>query len=144
MVYLLCEQGSLLVTSDNGATWSPRDTKIEGHLRSIDFVDATHAFAVGDDGLLIATGDGGKTWQRRQTDAHENLAAIQFLGQAGWIAGFDGVILHTADGGRTWARQDTGTKESLEASFFWTPITAGQPDGPEPFCEPSTAVNPGR
>lgn len=118
LVFLLCEQGSLLVTADNGATWSARETKVEGHLRNIDFIDSTHAFAVGDDGLLIATADGGKTWERRRTDVRENLAAIQFIGQSGWIAGFDGIILHSADGGRTWARQDTGTRDSLESVFF--------------------------
>jgi photosystem II stability/assembly factor-like uncharacterized protein len=121
LVFLLCEQGSLLVTADNGATWSPRDTKIQGHLRSIDFIDAAHAFAVGDDGLLIATADGGKTWERRKIDARENLAAIQFIGPSGWVVGFDGVVLHTADSGLTWTRQETGTKESLESVFFLDP-----------------------
>ncbi|MGA2271616.1 MAG: YCF48-related protein [Bryobacteraceae bacterium] len=118
LVYLLCEQGALLVTTDGGATWSHRDSGLKGHLRNIDFIDANHGFAVGDDGLLVATGDGGKTWEPRKTGSTENLTAVQFVGQSGWVSGYDGVILHSADGGRTWSPQTTDTKESLENIFF--------------------------
>ena len=118
LVYLLCEQGGLMVTTDGGTTWSNRDTGTKGHMRNIEFSDASHGFAVGDDGLLVATADGGKTWEPRKTGVTENLTAIQFVGQSGWATGYDGVILHSADGGGTWAPQTTGTKESLENLFF--------------------------
>ncbi len=118
LVYLLCEQGGILVTPDGGATWSTRDTGITGHLRNIDFIDADHGFAVGDDGLLVATDNGGRKWDVRKAGVKESLASIQFVGQSGWAAGFDGVIIHTEDGGRTWTPQETGTKESLESIFF--------------------------
>lgn len=118
LVYLLCEQGWLWVTTDGGATWSSRDTGAAGHLRNIDFLDANHGFAVGDDGQMLVTANAGKTWEARKTGVKQHLAAIQFVGQSGWAAGFDGVILHSADGGNTWAPQETGTKESLESLFF--------------------------
>src|ERR1051326_7888782 len=73
LVYLLCEQGAFLVTTDAGATWSTREIKTTGHLRNIDFIDANHGFAVGNNGLLVATSDAGKTWQPRKTDLKENL-----------------------------------------------------------------------
>lgn len=118
LVYLLCEQGGLMVTTDAGTTWSNRNTGAKGHLRNIEFSDANHGFAVGDGGLLVATADGGKTWETRKTGVTENLTAIQFVGQSGWVTGYDGVILHSADGGLTWAPQTTGTKESFENIFF--------------------------
>ncbi|HEY2017758.1 MAG TPA: YCF48-related protein [Bryobacteraceae bacterium] len=118
LVYLLCEQGAFLVTTDGGTTWSTHEVKTKGHLRNIDFIDANHGFAVGDSGLLTATSDGGKTWETRTTNLKENLAAIQFIGQSGWAVGYDGVIIHSADGGKTWSPQQTGTKESLEGLFF--------------------------
>jgi len=118
LVYLLCEQGGLMVTTDAGTTWSNRTTGAKGHLRNIEFSDANHGFAVGDDGLLVATEDGGKTWAPRKTGTTENLTAIQFVGQSGWVTGYDGVILHSADGGLTWSLQTTNTKESLENVFF--------------------------
>jgi photosystem II stability/assembly factor-like uncharacterized protein len=118
LVYLLCEQGGLMVTTDGGTTWSSRDTGTKGHMRNIEFFDANNGFAVGDDGLLVATTDGGKTWAPRKTSATDNLTAIQFVGQSGWVTGYDGVVLHSADGGATWSPQNTGTKESLENLFF--------------------------
>jgi photosystem II stability/assembly factor-like uncharacterized protein len=118
LVYLLCEQGGLMVTTDGGKTWSNRDTGTKGHMRNIEFSDANHGFAVGDDGLLVATADGGKSWEPRKTAVTDNLTAIQFVGQSGWVTGYDGVILHSADGGATWAPQTTGTRESLENVFF--------------------------
>jgi photosystem II stability/assembly factor-like uncharacterized protein len=118
LVYLLCEQGGLMVTTDGGTTWSSRSTGAKGHLRNIEFSDPNHGFAVGDEGLLVATADGGKTWEPRKTGVTENLTAIQFVGQAGWVTGYSGVILHSADGGATWAPQTTGSKESLENVFF--------------------------
>jgi len=121
LVYLLCEQGGLMVTTDAGTTWSKRDTGAKGHLRNIEFSDANHGFAVGDEGLLVATADGGKTWEPRKTGITENLTSIQFIGQSGWVTGYDGVILHSADGGLTWSAQTTGTKESLEDVFFLDP-----------------------
>jgi photosystem II stability/assembly factor-like uncharacterized protein len=118
LVYLLCEQGGLMVTTDAGTTWTNRNTGATGHLRNIEFSDANHGFAVGDEGLLVVTADGGKTWGPRKTGTTENLTAIQFVGQSGWVTGYDGVILHSADGGLTWSLQTTGTKESLENVFF--------------------------
>src|ERR1035437_5106578 len=118
LVYLLCEQGGLMVTTDGGTTWSSRSTGAQGHLRNIEFSDANHGFAVGDEGLLVATADAGKTWAPRKTGVTDNLTAIQFIGQSGWVTGYSGVILHSADGGATWAPQTTGTKESLENVFF--------------------------
>src|SRR5664280_598265 len=88
LVYLLCEQGGLMVSTDAGTTWSQRNTGA-GHLRTIEFSDANHGFAVGDDGLLVATNDGGKTWETRKTSAKENLTSIQFVGQSGWATGYD-------------------------------------------------------
>jgi photosystem II stability/assembly factor-like uncharacterized protein len=118
LVYLLCEQGQMVVTTDGGATWQTRDTGATQHLRNIDFIDANHGFAVGDGGLLLATSDGGRKWEVRQTGVKDNLAAIQFVGQSGWAVGFDGVMLHSADGGKTWSRQESGTRESLEGLYF--------------------------
>jgi photosystem II stability/assembly factor-like uncharacterized protein len=118
VVYLLCAQGGLMVTTDAGTTWSSRNTGQQGKLRNIEFSDVNHGFVVGNDGLLVATADGGKTWEPRKTGTTENLTAIHFVGQSGWVTGYDGVILHSADGGLTWSLQTTNTKESLENLFF--------------------------
>ena len=119
ITYVLCEQGLLLVTKDDGATWAQRKIPIENSiLRAVSFHDVNRGLVVGDDGSIFATEDAGATWTARKSGTTENLTDIQMIGEEGWIAGYDGVILHTADGGKTWAKQDSGSALSLEALFF--------------------------
>jgi photosystem II stability/assembly factor-like uncharacterized protein len=118
ITYVLCEQGLLLVTSDDGATWAQRKIASAGALRAVAFLDVNRGVTVGDRGAILATDDAGRTWQERKSGTTENLTDIQMVGEEGWIAGYDGVILHTADGGKTWSKQNAGTAQSLEALFF--------------------------
>ncbi|HXK06110.1 MAG TPA: YCF48-related protein [Verrucomicrobiae bacterium] len=115
---VLCEQGLVLVTADEGATWSTRRITQTGGFRAIAFIDSAHGLVVGDGGKIFATEDTGRTWQPRTSGVTENLTDIQMMGNEGWIAGYTGTMLHTADGGKTWAKQDSGTALSLEALFF--------------------------
>jgi photosystem II stability/assembly factor-like uncharacterized protein len=115
---VLCEQGLVLVTADDGATWSTRRIGQIGGFRAIAFIDGNRGLAVGDGGQIFATDDTGRTWQARTSGVTSNLMDIQMNGEEGWIVGYTGVILHTADGGKTWTKQVSGTALSLEAVFF--------------------------
>jgi len=115
---VLCEQGLVLVTTDDGGTWSTRRIGPNGGFRAIAFIDGSRGLAVGDGGQIFATEDTGRTWQPRKSGVTDNLMDIQMNGDEGWIVGYTGVILHTADGGKTWTRQVSGTALSLEAVFF--------------------------
>jgi len=117
--YVLCEQGLLLVTKDEGATWAQRKITTEnGVLRATAFQDVNKGLVVGDRGAIFATNDAGATWQPRKSGTTENLTDIQMVGDEGWIAGYDGVILHTTDGGQNWSKQDSSSALSLEALYF--------------------------
>jgi photosystem II stability/assembly factor-like uncharacterized protein len=119
ITYVLCEQGLLLITNDEGATWSQRKIpNATAALRALAFQDVNRGLAVGDRGIILATDDAGRTWNARQSGTTENLTDIQMVGDEGWIAGYDGVILHTSDGGKTWSKQKSGVALSLEALFF--------------------------
>src|SRR5260370_210702 len=118
ITYVLCEQGILLVTNDEGATWAQRKITSKGALRAVAFLDVNRGTTVGDGGAIVSTEDAGRTWTPRQSGTTEHLTDIQMVGEEGWIAGYDGVILHTADGGKTWSKQNPGVALSLEALFF--------------------------
>ncbi|MEO8597225.1 MAG: YCF48-related protein [Candidatus Solibacter sp.] len=119
VTYVLCEQGLLLVTKDEGATWLQRKIPSDtATLRAVSFHDINRGLTVGDGGAIFATEDAGATWQKRESGTKENLTDIQMIGEEGWIAGYDGVILHTADAGKTWKAQESGTALSLEAINF--------------------------
>jgi photosystem II stability/assembly factor-like uncharacterized protein len=118
ITYVLCEQGLMLVTNDEGATWSQRKIPSTGGLRAVAFLDVNRGLTVGDGGAILATDDAGRSWQPRTSGTKEVLTDIQMVGEEGWVAGYDGVLLHTADGGKTWSKQNTGQALSLEALFF--------------------------
>src|SRR6516164_5348563 len=118
ITYVLCEQGLLLITNDEGATWAQRKMGNAPSLRAIAFLDVNRGLAVGDGGTILATDNAGRTWQPRVSGTTENLTDIQMVGEDGWIAGYDGVILHSADGGKTWSKQKSGVTLSLEALYF--------------------------
>jgi len=118
VTYVLCEQGLMLVTADEGATWSQRKIGNTGVLRAVAFMDVTRGLTVGDGGAILATDDAGRTWKPRESGTKENLTDIQMVGEEGWIVGYDGVILHTSDGGKTWSRQKSAVALSLEALTF--------------------------
>ena len=77
ITYVLCEQGLLLVTGDEGATWATRKIGEAGELSALAFMDVNRGLAVGDGGAILATEDAGKTWTKRQPGTTENLAGIQ-------------------------------------------------------------------
>jgi photosystem II stability/assembly factor-like uncharacterized protein len=117
-VILLCDEGQLLVSDDQGANWQPRPLPSESKFRALAFVDSRRGFVVGDKGTLLATEDGGNSWKPVKAPTAETLTDVHFVGESGWIAGFSGVMLHTTDGGRTWAKQDTGVTQALDSVFF--------------------------
>ena len=119
ITYVLCEQGLLLVTKDDGATWAQRKIPVSNAiLRAVSFHDVNRGIAVGDGGSIFATENAGVSLDRPQSGTTENLTDIQMIGEDGWIVGYDGVILHTADGGKTWTKQDSPSALSLEALYF--------------------------
>ena len=118
ITYVLCEQGLLLITTDDGAHWKTLRTGEFSGLRALAFRDQNRGLAAGDSGTIIATEDGAKTWTARKTGTTENLTDMQMMGDQGWAVGYDGVILHTADGGSTWTSQKSGVTQSLETVHF--------------------------
>jgi photosystem II stability/assembly factor-like uncharacterized protein len=118
ITYVLCEQGFLLATTNDGAEWKTLRMGEFTGFRALAFLDANRGFAAGEDGAIVTTEDGGKTWTAHKTGTKENLSDLQMIGDEGWAVGYDGVILHTADGGRTWSAQNSTVTQSLEAVHF--------------------------
>jgi photosystem II stability/assembly factor-like uncharacterized protein len=117
LAYVVCDKGSVLMTTDGGATWKSADTGGK-HLRTIAFLDSRHGFIAGDSGTLLVTEDGGAHWQARDSGITDDLLDIAVAGKSAWISGEEGTILYSGDGGRTWAKQTTGIRQGLEAVAF--------------------------
>ena len=117
-VWLLCGDGRMYVTGDQGVTWQAQTVPTPAPVEAIFFLDARRGFVAGESGTLMATEDGGQTWRQVTVPVKQNLKCIFFRGDHGWVSGWDGVMLHTEDGGRTWTTQKTGVPQALESVYF--------------------------
>ena len=117
-------RGTILATTDGGATWAEQTSGYHGWLADVAFADREHGWTVGGNqpsgATVLATTDGGATWQK-QTTVKGMLAAVAAIGAThAWAAGGNGArgrILATSDG-QTWHEQDVGRRQSLiDVSF---------------------------
>ena len=109
--------GVLLSTSTAGADWDAAysQTKLDGKLSSVFFVDEKLGWIVGATGTIYITKNGGRSWKKQPTPTASNLLDVFFIdGRRGVAVGDDGTALTTSDAGETWRRDDTGVKSRLE------------------------------
>lgn len=107
---LSCSQG-------DSAGWCWQHAIVTGHqINDVFFLDASHAWAVGDDLTILKSADAGATWAAVAVDptiAPVSLRSVRFYDAAhGMALDSQGGALQTADGGATW------TTVSLGASIY--------------------------
>lgn len=106
--------GTILRSTDSGATWNGVDTPTERNLFAVDFFDGRNGWAVGAQGAILRSTDGGATWSRvvvRVEDEYEgpvtvdvNLFGVSAISPTEvWIVGDLGMILHSVDA-KNWER----------------------------------------
>ena len=120
------DRGHVLISGDQGRTWSQSLTPTHALLTGVAFVDARHGWAVGHDGVIIATSDGGQTWTRQDTgkDLDTVYLDVHFRdANHGIVIGAYGKFMVTADGGKSWTPGKPGADE-----VHYNRITAS-PDG---------------
>ncbi|RMH73622.1 MAG: T9SS C-terminal target domain-containing protein [Gemmatimonadetes bacterium] len=120
--------GVIWHTENGGETWEEQSYPgFVKAFRAVDFVSATHGWAVGTNATIMNTTDGGASWHRQENfceDPHCEVPAdfpdttffnVDFVDEnngivTGWheAPGDDGTgfmgIWRTTDGGRTWVR----------------------------------------
>ena len=102
--------GTIVHSSDAGATWTRQDTNTSEHLFGIGFADANHGWAVGRTGVILRTRDGGEIWEIQDSPLEDrhlfDVAAIDAMTAS--AIGDWGAILRTTDGGATWQDRSFG------------------------------------
>jgi len=112
----------ILSTANGGVTWTTQYTATGFTFTSLDCVDATHAWAAGedtdpydgDDSLIIVHTTNGSTWSEQAAGVTGYLNGLDFVDEThGWImvgsfALMEGIVLATTDGGTTWVKQHLG------------------------------------
>ena len=72
--------GSVLVTSDGGATWRPQNSGTSEDLQAAAFLDADNGLAAGANGTILRTADGGASWRTVDSGTSERLLSVAYFG----------------------------------------------------------------
>ena len=122
------ENGTILWTSDGGATWKPQTSPSSGLLSGVFVprVASSRAIAVGAGGTIIATGDSGKTWQAGVSTGTTDWYGVSGSGSGGSaiVVGGGGQIRTSPDAGQHWYAQTSGTTTNLRAVSGYDSRTA--------------------
>lgn len=102
--YIIGEHGTLLRTTDAGASWVQDSVGINLTFYELVLPAAGIVSTVGESGSVYRSTDSGATWSRLDAGTSRTLRSISFLdSQIGWIAGEAGTLLRTSDGGLSWS-----------------------------------------
>ena len=69
------QRGHVLVSDDQGRSWSQSQVPLSADLVAVSFPDDRHGWAVGHDGVVLHTDDAGATWQT-QLDGRRTGALV--------------------------------------------------------------------
>jgi photosystem II stability/assembly factor-like uncharacterized protein len=113
----LGDRGHVLLSTDQGRSWTQSSTPTRALLTGVSFPDARHGWAVGHDGVILATSDGGVTWMRQDDGKDLDTVYLDVLFRDmthGFAVGAYGKFMTTADGGKTW----TAAKPSADEVHY--------------------------
>ncbi|MBI5215307.1 MAG: hypothetical protein HY960_06100 [Ignavibacteriae bacterium] len=118
------DNGTILYTSNGGATWNLDASGVTANLKSVAYVNEGYAWAVGENGTIVNTRTQGfSTWTSQNSGTTVNLNHVEFVDSVrGFIYGDGGLVLYTFDGGLNWRQQSSGTTENLLAGTFVSPF----------------------
>ena len=125
-VVVVGDRGHILVSQDNGASWTQADVPVQQLLTAVYFPSPQKGWAVGHEGVVLHSADGGNTWQLQFTNPYRNLSNdeldqlsdeeftklpqkgsplldVWFKDEStGFVVGAYGMFYSTTDGGKTW------------------------------------------
>lgn len=137
------EYGTLIITSDGGATWQGTSQSVDYTFNSVSFPKKGTGYAVGtfyniseNDAIMFGTTDGGLTWTG-WTFINQNgdmfLNSVTFPNSnTGFAVGYEidyittqivPIIMRTFDGGGTWSSSSAGVTSILRGVYFPNPLT---------------------
>ena len=128
-VVVVGERGHVLVSTDDGASWTQAEVPTRALLTAVHMHDERTGWAVGHDAVILRTKDGGETWTLVHQAPEEELPLLDVWfrdERTGFAVGAYGYFLATEDGGETW------TPRAISEDDFHlnalVPVADGMPD----------------
>jgi photosystem II stability/assembly factor-like uncharacterized protein len=117
--YAAGESGTMLHTTDGGATWTIQYTGA-WYIQAMQFFNGMKGYFAGNGGEFGVTQDGGISWTTFLTATTNDLRDMHFIDEnLGYMAGHNGTIIKTTNGGTSWSTLSTGTSEHLYGIHFF-------------------------
>ncbi|HWI56654.1 MAG TPA: Ig-like domain-containing protein, partial [Bacillota bacterium] len=105
--YICGVNGTVLVTTDGGMTWTRLNTDATNNINAIQVV-GPDIFIAGDNGLLSVSSNGGQSWMSFYVGTSVSFYSASLITPYyGFAAGANGTIY--AFNGTSWTQQTTGT-----------------------------------
>lgn len=102
------DAGTILKSTDSGATWSGLTSGTTRSLYDVYFFADAEGVAVGDNGLILRTTNGGASWQSVASGVRDTLRAVSFSGANGICGATSQTILYSTDSGASWQISQSG------------------------------------
>lgn len=100
----------LLVSDNEGRSWSARSYSDGHYLYGISCVSSTRCIAVGDAGTILISGNGNETWTQVSSGTSEPLSSVSCPGDGRCYAvGDGGTVLATDNSGLSWDEVASGS-----------------------------------
>src|SRR5207244_7243228 len=106
--FVVGDTGTILKSTDAGATCMPLTSGTSTTLHGIYFLDPNEGVAVGDSGTILRTTDGGTAWQSVASGVEDGLRSVSFNGVNGICGGDSQTILYSTDSGASWQISQSG------------------------------------
>ena len=106
--FVVGDMGTILKSTDAGATWTPLTSGTSTTLHGVYFLGPEEGVAVGDNGTILHTTDGGTAWQSVASGVVDNLRSVSFNGANGICGGDSQDILYSTDSGASWQISQSG------------------------------------
>jgi len=114
--------GSLIKTTDGGATWENKNRTIDGNFHAVKFFSDKIGYVTCDDtnNTVLKTTDAGETWSTVGRFDRNTVGLFGFDENKIIVYGeFDGVYYSTEDGGLTWQDVTLPVIDQIESMLFF-------------------------
>ena len=99
--YPLSYDGVILISDDNGNTWSFVNISIKASFREVDWVN-NNIIVIGNEGKIVVSHDNGNTWSIKNSGVTNDLLCVQYYGSTSIVSINTEKYLLSIDNGDTW------------------------------------------
>ena len=117
--YLVGRSGTVMKTTDGGATWILCNPGQNNSFYGVDFIDINTGFVCGE-GEIYKTTNGGTSWTNVYTTNSKSFMDIDFIDvNTGFVVSESGTaMMKTTDGGATWTSVTFTSSDGLNDIYF--------------------------